>query len=218
MDVVTQDVQSYYFIFVSAIIIMSSYLLGSIPCGFLIMRYIKKIDIRQTGSGNIGATNVMRAGKKSLALITFLLDALKGGAAVIIALLLEPGLYQVAGMVAVIGHIFPVWLGFKGGKGVATIFGVLLFLSLPLALITLITWGTIASIWRYSSLAALVSIGLTPLYTYVLSGDEFILTTLAFTLIVIITHKDNIYRLLSGRESKIGDSSTSTHASRSRDS
>jgi len=192
----------------SFLVLILSYLLGSIPFGLLITRLSGEGDIRTIGSGNIGATNVLRTGKKGLALITFLLDALKGSGAVVLALWLYPDLYQIAGIVAVLGHIFPVWLNFKGGKGVATALGVLLILDSSLALIVIVTWVTMAVVWRYSSLAALIAIGLSPIYTYVLNGNEFVLTTLTLALILILTHKQNIARLLTGSESKIGQPST----------
>ena len=143
-------------IFTTIMILSIAYLFGSIPFGLLMSFLFKLKDPRTVGSKNIGATNVLRSGNKLAAGLTFLLDALKGSAAVVTAFMIDPTLALWAGIFAVIGHIWPLWLRFQGGKGVATAFGVLLVLSWPVTIVCLVTWIAVASISRYSSLAALV--------------------------------------------------------------
>jgi glycerol-3-phosphate acyltransferase PlsY len=181
------------------------YLLGSIPFGVLLTRLAGRGDIRQIGSGNIGATNVLRTGSKALAAATLAGDLLKGTAAAVIAdLWLGRDYALVAGLGAFIGHLFPVWLRFRGGKGVATFAGILLGLFSPAALIFGAIWITIAIATRYSSLAALVASLATPfiLYWFGLRPEAALFGLLA--LILWITHRDNIRRLLSGTEGRIG--------------
>ena len=191
--------------------LLFGYLLGSIPFGLILTRAAGLGDVRKIGSGNIGATNVLRTGNKGLAAATLLLDALKGTAAVLIASIYGIELGLVAGLGAFLGHLFPVWLLFKGGKGVATYIGVLLgiaFLPLLSAWVPVLVfagvWIATAVILRYSSLAALLAAVITPIATwYVGLGD--IAAGLAFmSLLLVIKHWANISRLMSGQESKIG--------------
>jgi glycerol-3-phosphate acyltransferase PlsY len=180
------------------------YLLGSIPFGLLITRAAGLGDVRNIGSGNIGATNVLRTGNKGLAAATLLLDALKGTAAVLIAGSFAPELGPWAGLGAFFGHLFPVWLGFKGGKGVATYLGVLIGLAWQVALIFAVVWLAVAFLFRYSSLAALTAAVVVPIALYVLSTPQIAGLFALMSLIVIIKHRANIARLLAGTEGKIG--------------
>ncbi|CAI9401427.1 putative glycerol-3-phosphate acyltransferase [Pleomorphomonas sp. T1.2MG-36] len=183
------------------------YGLGSIPFGLLLTRAAGLGDVRAIGSGNIGATNVLRTGNKKLAAATLLLDLLKGTAAVLIVRQLMPTVLDadtLAGVAAFIGHLFPVWLGFKGGKGVATYIGVLLGLFWPAVLIFAGVWIAVAYFSRYSSLAALIATVVVPLSLWGL-GENLLAAVLALlTVIVWIKHHANIRRLLSGTEGKIG--------------
>ncbi|WP_192363725.1 glycerol-3-phosphate 1-O-acyltransferase PlsY [Mesorhizobium mediterraneum] len=180
------------------------YLLGSIPFGLLITRAAGLGDVRNIGSGNIGATNVLRTGNKGLAAATLLLDALKGTAAVLIAGRFAPELGPWAGLGAFLGHLFPVWLGFKGGKGVATYLGVLTALAWQVALIFAVVWLAVAFLFRYSSLAALTAAVVVPIALYVLGSPQIAGLFALMSLIVIIKHRANITRLLAGTEGKIG--------------
>jgi glycerol-3-phosphate acyltransferase PlsY len=180
------------------------YLLGSIPFGLLITRAAGLGDVRKIGSGNIGATNVLRTGNKGLAAATLLLDALKGTVAVLIAghFASELGLW--AGLGAFLGHLFPVWLGFKGGKGVATYLGVLIGLAWQVALIFAIVWLAVAFLFRYSSLAALTAAVIVPIALSFFSTPQIAGLFAVMSLIVIFKHRANIARLLAGTEGKIG--------------
>ena len=180
------------------------YLLGSIPFGLLLTRAAGLGDVRNIGSGNIGATNVLRTGNKKLAAATLLLDALKGTAAVLVASFWGPQAGIVAGLAAFAGHLFPVWLGFKGGKGVATYLGVLVAFSWQAALIFAVVWLVLAFAARYSSLAALSAAVASPIALYLFDHTEqaFILAIMSLT--TFFTHRANISRLLAGNESKIG--------------
>ncbi|MFG1428177.1 glycerol-3-phosphate 1-O-acyltransferase PlsY [Roseixanthobacter glucoisosaccharinicivorans] len=181
------------------------YILGSIPFGIIITRLAGTRDIRTIGSGNIGATNVLRTGRKDLAALTLLGDALKGTAAVLIARAwLGPDAALVAGLAAFLGHLFPVWLGFKGGKGVATFLGVALGLSWMSALVFALVWLGIAALTRYSSLAALVASAATALAAYFASGPEMGLLMAGLAVLLWAKHHANIARLLSGTEGRIG--------------
>ena len=182
------------------------YLLGSIPFGFIISKLFGIGDIRAVGSGNIGATNVLRTGHKGAALATLLLDAGKGFAAVLLAAGFTPLLGFFAGIGAVLGHCFPVWLKFKGGRGVATGFGVL-FAACPIAgVLACATWGVVALIFRISSLAAIVAYILAPIYAGLLDGVLAAGFTAVISIIVILKHRANIVRLFAGTEPKIGQS------------
>lgn len=180
------------------------YLLGSIPFGLLITRAAGLGDVRQIGSGNIGATNVLRTGNKGLAAATLLLDALKGTAAVLIAGRFAPELALAAGFGAFLGHLFPVWLGFKGGKGVATYLGVLLGLAWQGMLVFAVVWLAMAFLFRYSSLAALAAAVVVPIALYFTSTPQIAGLFAVMSLIVFIKHRANISRLLAGTEGKIG--------------
>jgi acyl phosphate:glycerol-3-phosphate acyltransferase len=180
------------------------YLLGSIPFGLLITRAAGLGDVRNIGSGNIGATNVLRTGNKGLAALTLILDALKGTAAVLIAGIYGPELALAAGFGAFLGHLFPVWLGFKGGKGVATYLGVLAGLAWNVALVFAALWLAVAFIMRYSSLAALVASVAVPLTLFYLGLVDYAALFAVMTVIVFIKHRANISRLLAGTESRIG--------------
>ncbi|WP_048646297.1 glycerol-3-phosphate 1-O-acyltransferase PlsY [Nitratireductor soli] len=180
------------------------YLLGSIPFGLIITRAAGLGDVRKIGSGNIGATNVLRTGNKKLAALTLLLDALKGTVAVLLAGLYGPDQAIAAGLGAFLGHLFPVWLGFRGGKGVATYLGVLVALAWPGALIFALAWLAVAFTTRYSSLAALVAAVAVPIGLYWLDHVQVAELFLLMSVIVFIKHRANIGRLLSGTETRIG--------------
>ena len=180
------------------------YLLGSIPFGLLLTRAAGLGDVRKIGSGNIGATNVLRTGNKKLAAATLLLDALKGTVAVVIAARWSTDASIAAGFGAFIGHLYPIWLGFKGGKGVATYIGVLLGLSGLGALAFAVTWLLIAFVSRYSSLAALTAAIVVPFALYMMDMPKAAGLLAAMSVLVFIRHRANISRLLSGTESRIG--------------
>jgi glycerol-3-phosphate acyltransferase PlsY len=181
------------------------YLLGSIPFGLILTRFARTEDIRRIGSGNIGATNVLRTGRKGLAAATLLCDMLKGTAAVLIAYhFYGQDLAVLAGIGAFVGHVFPVWLGFKGGKGVATYIGVLLGLAWWAALAFGAIWIVIAALTRYSSLAALIASAATPLILWLNRDYQEAQVFLLLTVLVFILHHANIRRLVSGTEGKIG--------------
>jgi glycerol-3-phosphate acyltransferase PlsY len=180
------------------------YLLGSIPFGLILTRLAGLGDVRSIGSGNIGATNVLRTGNKKLAAATLLLDMFKGTAAVLIAGVISPQAAIVAGLGAFLGHIFPVWLKFKGGKGVATYLGVLIGLVWQVALIFAAIWLIIAYATRYSSLSALIAAIISPIVLYFMGYHQVALLFVILTVIVFIKHRENIQRLLAGTEGKIG--------------
>lgn len=181
------------------------YLLGSIPFGLLLTRMAGLGDVRNIGSGNIGATNVLRTGNKGLAAATLLLDAFKGTAAVLItAHFFGEDAGVLAGFAAFVGHIFPVWIGFKGGKGVATYLGILLGLAPLMALIFAIVWLAIAFTTRYSSLSALVATLVIPVVLWILGADKIAAAMALMTVISWYKHRANIARLTAGTEGKIG--------------
>jgi acyl phosphate:glycerol-3-phosphate acyltransferase len=182
-----------------------AYLLGSIPFGLILTRSAGLGDVRQLGSGNIGATNVLRTGRKGLAAATLILDAGKGAVAVAVARGFGPEFAAVAALAAVLGHLFPVWLGFKGGKGVATSAGVLLAYNLPVALVTMATWLVVALLLRYSSLAALAAAVLAPIWAWAFGPRALmpIAVVGAIALLVVVRHAGNIGRLMRGEEAKI---------------
>jgi glycerol-3-phosphate acyltransferase PlsY len=181
------------------------YLLGSIPFGLIITRMAGLGDIRKIGSGNIGTTNVLRTGRKSLAAATLLGDALKGTVAVLIAgYFFGPSAAMLAGLAAFLGHIFPVWLGFKGGKGVATYLGILLGLSWQAGIVFALSWILAAYLFRFSSLSALIASLISPVVLVLLGQMQLALVFALLTAFLWAKHHENIRRLLSGTESKIG--------------
>ena len=184
---------------------VAGYIMGSIPFGLVLARVAGLGDLRKMGSGNIGTTNVLRTGRKDLAAATLLLDGGKGAAAVLIAQLWGPDMGLVAALGAVLGHLFPLWLKFKGGKGVATTLGVLLALAWPVGVGACLTWLAVAALFRMSSLSALVSLAAAPLYSCWLLGDlQLVELTAVLALLVWLRHHENIRRLVKGEEPKIG--------------
>ncbi|WP_201400729.1 glycerol-3-phosphate 1-O-acyltransferase PlsY [Kaistia sp. 32K] len=181
------------------------YLLGSIPFGLILTRFAGLGDVRAIGSGNIGATNVLRTGNKKLAAATLVGDALKGTVAVLLAgHFWGPEAAILAGLGAFLGHVFPVWLGFKGGKGVATYLGVLIGLAWPMALLFAVVWLAVAYLSRYSSLAALIASAVVPLTLLAVGDYPKALLFAVLAVILFLKHRPNIARLLSGSESRIG--------------
>jgi glycerol-3-phosphate acyltransferase PlsY len=185
------------------------YLLGSLPFGFLITKMAGLGDIRQLGSGNIGTTNVLRTGRKDLAAATLLLDGGKGAAAVLIAGFWGPDVALLAGLGAVLGHLFPIWLKFKGGKAVATTLGTLLALDFAVGAGACLTWLAVALILRYSSLAGLLAVASAPLYAWLFAHDlQLVEMAAILAALVWFSHRENIGRLLRGEEPKIGKKKT----------
>jgi glycerol-3-phosphate acyltransferase PlsY len=184
--------------------LLLGYLLGSIPFGLLLTRAGGAGDLRAIGSGNIGATNVLRTGRKGLAAATLLLDMAKGAAAVLAIDALFPGTAMLGGLAAVIGHCYPVWLKFRGGKGVATLMGVVLALSWPSGLVYAGVWLAMLAIFRISSLAGMTAAISAPVSAAFFDRAELVLMLLALALIVVWKHRENIDRLLSGTEPKVG--------------
>jgi len=180
-----------------------SYLLGSIPFGLIITKIFLGKDIRNIGSGNIGTTNVLRTGKKSLAAITLLFDILKGYISIIIAFKYFNELIYLSALICFTGHIFPVWLKFKGGKGVATYLGIILGISFILGIIFCISWLLIAIIFRYSSLSSILASMIIFIYSIFLNNEIQSYFLFIIFLIIIFTHKENIIRLKNSKESKI---------------
>ncbi len=180
-----------------------AYLLGSIPFGLLLTKFSGAGDIREIGSGNIGATNVLRTGRKGLAIATLLLDAAKGCVAVLIGKSFGPDLAIIAAWGAVLGHLFPVWLKFQGGKGGATALGVGIGLVPLLAFYAGLTWLAVAILLRYSSLATLLAIAAAPIYAWLLGYHQIAEAFVPIALLIWLKHHANIRRLLAGEESKI---------------
>jgi glycerol-3-phosphate acyltransferase PlsY len=178
------------------------YVAGSIPFGLLLTKIAGAGDIRAIGSGNIGATNVLRTGRKGLAAGTLLLDALKGAAVVLLGATQSVDIAAVAGLAAVLGHNFPVWLKFKGGKGVATTVGVLIAISWPVGAALCSTWLAVFAISRYSSLAALIALAASPFYAYFMSNISVTILAAILGALGIVRHHANIRRLLRGEESR----------------
>ncbi|TAG11988.1 MAG: glycerol-3-phosphate 1-O-acyltransferase [Rhodobacterales bacterium] len=182
-----------------------AYLLGSVPFGIVITRALGLGDLRKIGSGNIGATNVLRTGNKGAALATLVLDAAKGGIAVLIArALLAEDAAQLAGLAAFVGHLFPVWLGFKGGKGVATFLGTLIALAWPVGLAVCATWLVAAAISRISSAAALTAAASTAGWLYYFGEGRMLFLVVLVTSLVYIRHAGNLKRIKAGTEPRIG--------------
>src|SRR5262245_28919114 len=199
------------FTFYGVLALLTGYLLGSLPFGLLLTRWAGLGDVRSIGSGNIGATNVLRTGHRGLAAATLLLDLLKGTIAVLIVYEVAKRfvafdayrLAYVAGLGAVLGHLFPAWLGFRGGKAVATFIGVLLGVHWPAALVFCLVWAAVAALWRYSSLASLSGTAAVILY-YLIFGQAGLVFVLTMAGLIVIRHQANIRRLLAGEESRIG--------------
>ncbi len=182
-----------------------SYLLGSIPFGLVMARIMGLGNLREIGSGNIGATNVLRTGNKLAAFLTLLFDAGKGGIAVLVAGALFGGTAaQIAALCSFLGHLFPVWLSFRGGKGVATFLGIMLALNFWAGLAACLTWLAAALVTRISSMGALVASLSAPVWLYVFGMPQAIFLTLLLAILVWIRHHENIKRILNGQESKIG--------------
>ena len=187
------------------LIATASYLLGSIPFGLVITRALGLGDLRQIGSGNIGATNVLRTGNRAAAAATLILDAAKGAVAVLLArALVGPDAAQVAALFAFLGHLYPIWLGFRGGKGVATFLGTLLALAWPVGLAACATWAVTAAVSRISSLSALVAAGLAPVWLLIFGRGQMLALVVILAALVILRHGANIARLRAGTEPRIG--------------
>ena len=191
-------------VLVHFIAIICGYLVGSIPFGLILTRLARLGDIRDIGSGNIGATNVLRTGNKMLALATLMLDSGKGAAAALILGSSDPLAGLIGGGMAILGHNFPVWLKFKGGKGVATTMGVLIALAWPVGIAACATWMLTAFLFRISSLAALVALATTPVCAWWLADPGLTVLAALLAILSFIRHHENIARLMKGQESKIG--------------
>ena len=190
------------------LLITLAYLIGSIPFGLLLTRYAGLGDIRKIGSGNIGATNVLRTGNKKLAALTLICDVLKGFFPVILIHNQDPSLTYIAGMAAVLGHIFPIWLRFQGGKGVATALGTYLAISPLLGLLIALVWLLVAKMGKISSLSALTAFCLAPFLSFIFirmesANDSLAYFSFSLSILILFTHRQNIYRLCTGKESKI---------------
>ena len=191
-------------------VVVGAYLLGAVPFGLLLTKAAGLGDVRRIGSGNIGATNVLRTGHKGLALVTLLLDGGKGAAAVLIARALVPEAALLAGLAAFLGHLYPLYLGFRGGKGVATFLGVTLAAAWPVGLACCATWLLVAALFRISSLAALAAALASPLYAWLWAGPDMIALSSVLALFILIRHRANIERLIRGEEPRIGGGSSPT--------
>jgi glycerol-3-phosphate acyltransferase PlsY len=190
------------------VVALLSYLAGSIPFGVVITRAMGLGDLRAIGSGNIGATNVLRTGNKGAALLTVLLDAAKGGLAALAARALAgEDAAQVAGLSAFLGHLWPVWLGFRGGKGISTFLGVLLALAWPAGLLACAAWAATAALTRYSSLSGLVAAALSPVFAWATGRGDLVLLAIGLAILIFVRHHANIRRLLDGTEPRIGKKS-----------
>ena len=180
-----------------------AYLAGSIPFGLILVNITGVGNLREIGSGNIGATNVLRTGHKNIAIATLILDCSKGGVTVIVAQSHGLDLAVISGVCSVVGHIFPIWLKFRGGKGVATVLGVLLAIAWQVGLTAVATWLIIAAIFRYSSLAAILALTLSTVYAWYLPDTNVSIMTTLIAGLSILRHKENMWRLIKGKESKI---------------
>ncbi|MFO1241796.1 MAG: glycerol-3-phosphate 1-O-acyltransferase PlsY [Rickettsiales bacterium] len=197
------DVQNDYLVII--IVFGLAYMLGSFPTGIIVAKLFRLGNLRDIGSGNIGATNVMRTGNKVAGLLTFLGDALKGYIAVMIATHYLPELMPVAAFVAVLGHMFPVWIGFEGGKGIATTVGILFGIHYSIGLIYVVVWAMTFWVFRVSAVAGIVATAVIPLFAYVQLGLESALFMLCLSLLVIVRHSENIVRLIKGQEYVFSD-------------
>tara|TARA_Y100000389_G_scaffold12268_1_gene11103 strand:- start:101 stop:682 length:582 start_codon:yes stop_codon:yes gene_type:complete len=185
------------------IVAVYSYFLGSIPFGLVLTKIFLKKDIRNIGSGNIGSTNVLRTGKKSLAIATLVLDLLKGYFSVIVTLTYFENLTSYAALICLIGHIFPIWLKFKGGKGVAAYLGAILALSYKFFLVFGISWLILSFLFRFASLSSIASSLIIFIYAYFFNDSNYSLILFIFLVIIIYTHRENIVRLKNSKENKI---------------
>jgi len=193
-----------------ALAALAGYLLGSIPFGMVVARVMGLGNLRDIGSGNIGATNVLRTGNKGAAVLTLIFDAGKGAVAVLVArALIGEDAAQIAGIGAFLGHLFPIWLRFRGGKGVATSLGIVLALYWPLGLAACATWLVVAALMRMSSLAALVTAALVPLWMLLLEHSEMLLLGAILAILIYLRHADNLGRIKAGTEPKIGRKNSS---------
>jgi glycerol-3-phosphate acyltransferase PlsY len=191
-------VQTYFFL------LLASYLLGSIPSGLILSRVLNKGDLRKSGSGNIGATNALRVGGRLLGVLTLIFDLLKGLLTIILAIIFEQKFIAVYGFVCILGHIFPVWLNFKGGKGVATVLGVMLGLNPLVGLLMSIIWIAIFKFYKISSVASLFSLFVS-IVTHIVIDTNYVNSIFLVLILILIVykHKDNIIRLYRGEENKI---------------
>ena len=185
------------------IVAVYSYFLGSIPFGLVLTKIFLKKDIRNIGSGNIGTTNVLRTGKKSLAIATLVLDLLKGYFSVIVTLTYFENLTSYSALICLIGHIFPIWLKFKGGKGVAAYLGVILALSYKFFLVFSVSWLILSFLFRFASLSSIASSLIIFIYAYFFNDSNYSLILFIFLVIIIYTHRENIVRLKNSKENKI---------------
>ena len=185
------------------IVAVYSYFLGSIPFGLVLTKIFLKKDIRNIGSGNIGTTNVLRTGKKSLAIATLVLDLLKGYFSVIVTLTYFENLTSYSALICLIGHIFPIWLKFKGGKGVAAYLGVILALSYKFFLVFGVSWLILSFLFRFASLSSIASSLIIFIYAYFFNDNNYSLILFIFFVIIIYTHIENIVRLKNSKENKI---------------
>ena len=185
------------------LVIIYSYFLGSIPFGLVITRIFLNQDIRKLGSGNIGTTNVLRTGKKSLAIATLIFDTLKGYVAVLVSLIYFNDLVFLSALICLIGHIFPIWINFKGGKGVAVYLGIIMALSFPLAIIFGVSWILVALIFRYSSLSSIIGVLTVLAYSIVLNDYSLSFYLFINFIIILFTHRENIRKLKNSEETKI---------------
>ena len=190
----------------TAIVFILAYFLGSIPFGVIISKVYGLGNLRNLGSGNIGATNVLRTGNRFAALLTLILDGSKGLLGVILARFISEDAAITASVCVILGHIYPIWLKFVGGKGVATFIGALLALNLMAGILVCLVWLSVAFFYRYSSLAAIISSISAPIWIFLFYGNDALVVTLIMTILVLYRHKDNIRRLVDGSESKIGKS------------
>lgn len=191
--------------------VMLGYILGSIPFGLLLSRWAGLGDVRTVGSGNIGATNVLRMGNKTVALLTLLLDGGKGAAAVLIAKLVAPDVFSLAGVAALVGHCFPIWLRFAGGKGVATLLGVVFAFSWQIGIIAMLVWVAVAILFRLSSLASIVTAFLIPPLLLFFAAPHEMIPSVFMSIVVVLRHSTNIQRLLQGTEPRIGADKKKQH-------
>ncbi len=185
------------------LVIIYSYFLGSIPFGLVITRIFLNQDIRKLGSGNIGTTNVLRTGKKSLAIATLIFDTLKGYVAVLVSLIYFNDLVFLSALICLIGHIFPIWINFKGGKGVAVYLGIIMALSFPLAIVFGASWIFVALIFKYSSLSSIIGVLTVLAYSIILNDYSLSFYLFINFIIILFTHRENIRKLKNSEETKI---------------